>query len=129
VATEDDDAEGATGRGKDAAQPAKQATKPAAQPSPAPSQPSEPQTVTGYIGTYTPKPTPPAKGPGTLGIDTKQGEEMQFKFWSSSDVAGIGEEGHRYAKVTWEWRGEGKYRAKTICKPIEWIEEAGEATA
>jgi hypothetical protein len=124
VATEDDDAEGATGRGKDVVgivAPVKQAPKPV--PS-AQATLHEAQTVTGYAtGTYTPKPAPPAKGPGTLGIDTQQGEEILFKFWSPNDVAGINEEGHRYCKVTWEWRGEGKYRAKTICKPIEWLDE------
>jgi hypothetical protein len=97
-------------------------SKPSSQPAPPPQLSDKYEVMEGPTGTYQAKPE--GKGPGKLCLDLPDGE-VEFKFWDQKYVAGI-EQGNRYARITWEWRGEGKWKARTVVKPVEWLPDVSE---
>ena len=119
VATEDDDAEGATGRGATQAAP-KPAPKPA-QPASSPSQPNDNGVVTveGRIGNYTPQ---QGNKPGKFVVETVDGHCTEVGYWKPEMVQGI-EQGGLF-RVTYAKKVSKQGRAyNDLIKPIEWIEE------
>ena len=124
VATEDDDAEGATGRGATQAAP-KPAPKPA-QPASSPSQPSDGGAVTveGRIGDWTPQ---TGNKPGQFVLSTIE-SDITIGYWKSELVQGI-TEGHDLARCTYVVKTSKAGRQyNDLIKPIEWIDgEAEEA--
>lgn len=124
VATEDDDAEGATGRGATQAAP-KPAPKPA-QPVSSPSQPHDGGVVEveGRIGNYTPQ---QGNKPGKFVVESMDGSSVEVGYWKPEMVQGI-EQGGLF-RVTYAKKVSKQGRAyNDLLKPIEWIEEAEEAT-
>lgn len=124
VATEDDDAEGATGRGATQAAP-KPAPKPA-QPASSPSQPSDGGAVTveGRIGDYTPQ---QGNKPGKFVVESMDGSSVEVGYWKPEMVQGV-EQGGLF-RVTYAKKVSKQGRAyNDLIKPIELIiEEAEEA--
>jgi len=119
VATEDDDAEGATGRGATQAAP-KPAPKPA-QPASSPSQPNDNGVVTveGRIGNYTPQ---QGNKPGKFVVETVDGHCTEVGYWKPEMVQGI-EQGGLF-RVTYAKKVSKQGRAyNDLIKPIELIEE------
>lgn len=124
VATEDDDAEGATGRGATQAAP-KPAPKPA-QPASSPSQPHDGGVVTveGRLGDYTPQ---QGNKPGKFVVESLDGSSVEVGYWKPEMVQGI-EQGGLF-RVTYAKKMSKQGRAyNDLIKPIEWIEDAEEAT-
>lgn len=125
VATEDDDAEGATGRGH-SAPTEKPLQKPANKPAPSSSQSSDDSIVTaeGRIGDYTPQ---VGNKPGQFVLSTVD-SDITIGFWKPELVAGI-TDGHDGVRVTYQKKTSKAGRAyNDLIKPLEWIEEeAGEA--
>lgn len=122
VATEDDDAEGATGRGATQAAP-KPAPKPA-QPASSPSQPSDGGVVEveGRIGNYTPQ---QGNKPGKFVVESMDGSSVEVGYWKPEMVQGI-EQGGLF-RVTYAKKVSKQGRAyNDLIKPIELIEEEAE---
>lgn len=119
VATEDDDAEGATGRGATQAAP-KPAPKPA-QPVSSPSQPHDGGVVEveGRIGNYTPQ---QGNKPGKFVVESMDGSSVEVGYWKPEMVQGI-EQGGLF-RVTYAKKVSKQGRAyNDLIKPIELIEE------
>lgn len=124
VATEDDDAEGATGRGATQAAP-KPAPKPA-QPVSSPSQPHDGGVVEveGRIGNYTPQ---QGNKPGKFVVESMDGSSVEVGYWKPEMVQGI-EHGGLF-RVTYAKKVSKQGRAyNDLVKPIELIIEEAEET-
>jgi len=120
VATEDDDAEGATGRGA-VKGPEKPQPKPAHKPPSLPSQPNDGGAVTveGRIGDWTPQ---TGNKPGQFVLSTIE-SDITIGYWKSELVQGI-TEGHDLARCTYVVKTSKAGRQyNDLIKPIELIEE------